>query len=315
MPEASPAGPVAAVDCGTNSTRLLVCDAEGEPLARRVTITRLGQGVDASKRLAPEAVARTVGVLQDYRAEMERLGVTAGRQVATSALRDAANGEDFLRRASASTGLTTEVLSGLEEARLSFAGATAELGDRGATAYVVVDIGGGSTELAVGSDRQVEAVSLDIGCVRLTERYLHDDPPTPAQLLAARAAVDDALGEAEVAVPALRARPPRRRLLGLAGTVSALARLEQGLAVYDRSRVHHFVLRRPVVAAWLARLAAEPASARLEHPGLSAGREDVVVGGVVVLLAVMERLGFEACVASEADILDGLVASLLGKLP
>jgi exopolyphosphatase/guanosine-5'-triphosphate,3'-diphosphate pyrophosphatase len=302
---------VAAVDCGTNSTRLLVADDAGTTLAREVTITRLGQGVDRTKRLADAAVERTVAVLRRYRRKMDDLGVTKGRQVATSAVRDATNGEEFLRRTTEATGLRTEVLSGLEEASLSLAGATGDLAQRPAGEDVVVDIGGGSTELAVAGAGQLQAVSLDIGCVRLTERYLRHDPPSDEELTAAGAAIAEALEHAVEEVPALGHLSADRRLLGLAGTVATLARLAQGLVEYDRRAVHHFVLLRQVVDDWLKVLAHEPAAARLSRPGMSAGREDVIVGGVAVLAQVMARFGFEECLVSESDILDGMVAKLL----
>ncbi len=300
---------VAALDCGTNSTRLLVVDPDGRTLERSMRITRLGQGVDATHRLQPAAVDRTLEVLADYRRAMDRHGVVAARLAATSAVRDADNGDEFLARASEVSGVAAELLSGDEEGRLAHAGATADLapvdGDT-----VVVDIGGGSTELVVEHDGAVRAVSMDLGCVRLTERYL-PDPPGEGDVAAARAAIDAELDRALAAVPVLGALAPGSRLLGLAGTVSTLATLQQGLAEYDRDRVHHFVLAAADVARWCTVLAGEPASARAARPGMAPGRHDVIVGGALVLDRVMGRLGFDRCVVSEADILDGLAASLL----
>jgi exopolyphosphatase/guanosine-5'-triphosphate,3'-diphosphate pyrophosphatase len=302
-------GSVAALDCGTNSTRLLVVDPTGVPLDRQMRITRLGEGVDAAHRLSEQAVGRTLAVLADYRAAMDELGVTAARLVATSAVRDAANGGDFLAAAARTTGVVAELLSGEEEGRLAFAGATHDLpvvaGDD-----LVVDIGGGSTELVVQRGGQVHAVSLALGCVRLTERFLRHDPPTPEEQADAVRAIREGLELAVRAVPALDSLPPGSRLIGLAGTVSTLAMLDQGLAVYDRDRVHHAVLEASAVTRWCDVLAAEPAAARWARGGITAGREDVIVGGATVLREVMARFGFERCVVSESDILDGLVLSL-----
>jgi exopolyphosphatase/guanosine-5'-triphosphate,3'-diphosphate pyrophosphatase len=306
---------VAALDCGTNSTRLLVAGTDGSTLVRLMRITRLGQGVDATGRLAPEAVERTLDVLGDYRATMDDLGVGRRRLVATSAVRDAANGQEFLSAAGAVAGTVAELLSGEEEGRLSYAGATAGLapapgGD------LVVDIGGGSTELVVGGPpvggAGTQEVSLDIGCVRLSERHFHHDPPTPEELDAAVATVQAALAQAEATVPALGAVGPATRLIGLAGTVSTLAMLELGLDRYDRDRVHHALLSAAAVGRWCDRLAALTATERRALPGMVEGREDVIVGGVVVLREVMARWAMAECLVSESDILDGLVASLLG---
>jgi exopolyphosphatase / guanosine-5'-triphosphate,3'-diphosphate pyrophosphatase len=302
---------VAAVDCGTNSTRLLIADGTGSALVRRIRITRLGQDVDRSRMLRPDAVERTLAVLSEYRGEMVDMGVEGGRQVATSAVRDAANGAEFIRAASEATGLVTEILSGEQEARLSFLGATLELSSAPEVDDVVVDIGGGSTEIAVGRPGNVDAVSLDVGCVRLTERFLLDDPPTEQQLLEARREVDHSLEQAVSSVPALVHLDPTSRLIGLAGTVATVAALQQGLEEYDRRRVHHFELSRTMVDGWCRTLADEPAAARLARPGLSAGREDVIVAGLIVLTGIMSRFGFDRCLVSESDILDGLVASLL----
>ncbi len=311
-------GPVAAVDCGTNSTRLLVVDGDGAVLERQMRITRLGQGVDATHVLSSDAVVRTVSVLRDYRALMDRHGVVRARVVATSAARDARNAAEFLAAALDVIGVRPEILSGLEEGRLSFAGATAHLppGSAGPGPVLVVDIGGGSTELAAGQlpvdasgspDPAVAAVSLDVGCVRVTERFVHHDPPRATELAEARRAVDAALTDAEHRLPAL---DRGGLLVGLAGTVSTLAALDQKLARYDRAAVHHAVLGRAVVAHWLETLAAEDSRSRLARPGMVEGRADVIVGGVLILDAVMARFDRDACLVSEDDILDGLAASL-----
>jgi exopolyphosphatase/guanosine-5'-triphosphate,3'-diphosphate pyrophosphatase len=308
-------GTVAALDCGTNSTRLLVSGPGGVVLERVMRITRLGEGVDATRRLADAAVERTVSVLADYRTLMDRHDVGRARLVATSAVRDAENADAFLSAAADATGVVPEVLSGLEEGRLSFAGATAGLAgagvDAGTGPVLVVDIGGGSTELAGGPvggrPDEVAAVSLDMGCVRLSERFLRHDPPPADELAAARAFVDGLLAEARAALPALE---PGGLLVGLAGTVSTIASLAQGLGDYDRDRIHHVELSRSAVAGWLAALAADDRAGRLARPGMVAGREDVIVGGALILDAVMDDFGRERCLVSEDDILDGLVASL-----
>jgi exopolyphosphatase / guanosine-5'-triphosphate,3'-diphosphate pyrophosphatase len=301
-------GPVAAIDCGTNSTRLLVVDA-GNTLTRLMRVTRLGQGVDANRKLEVEAVDRTLAVLSEFRRAMDRLGVRQVRMVATSAVRDAVNGQEFLDAASEVVGARAELLSGGEEGRLAYAGATAGL-EPATGGVVVVDIGGGSTELITEDQGRVEVASLDLGCVRLTERFLHHDPPTPVELATAITAIGGELEHALTEIPALQ-DAPSRRLVGLAGTVSTLAALELGVAAYDRDRVHHAVLPLAVVRRWCTTLATESSALRARRAGMVPGREDVIVGGVLVLQEVMARLGVGECLVSESDILDGLAASLL----
>jgi exopolyphosphatase/guanosine-5'-triphosphate,3'-diphosphate pyrophosphatase len=303
-------GPVAAIDCGTNSTRLLITDWMARPLSRQMRITRLGEGVDATGSLSTDAIERCLAVLRDYRAEMERLGVVRGRLVATSAARDASNGDDFLAAASEATGITAELLAGTEEGRLSMGGAVAEL-DPDDGPFLILDIGGGSTELVAGSgpdDPDLAAVSLQIGCVRITERFLRSDPPMATELKDAELLVGDLLEGAIAEYPRFTAT---RRLVGLAGTVTTLAALDQGLEEYDRSLIHHAVLTADQVAAWYRTLAGEVRQARLDRAGMAAGREDVIVGGALILHTVMQRFGFDECLVSEADILDGMVAGLL----
>ncbi len=303
-------GAVAAIDCGTNSTRLLVADSTGAPLERQMRITRLGEGVDSNGTLSQEAVDRCLAVLEDFRTMTDRYGVRRGRVAATSAVRDASNGEDFLRPAAEVTGFPVEVLAGVEEGRLSLAGAVSDL-DRGEGPFLVLDIGGGSTELVAGSgpeDPELEVDSLQIGCVRVTERYLLSDPPGPSELLAAESVVSKVLDEAVEQHPRLlRAH----RLIGLAGTITTLAALRIGLAEYDRERIHHSVLTVADVMNWYRTLASEDRAARLDRAGMVPGREDVIVAGAMILATVMTRLEFGECLVSEADILDGLVASQL----
>jgi exopolyphosphatase/guanosine-5'-triphosphate,3'-diphosphate pyrophosphatase len=300
---------VAAIDCGTNSTRLLVVRESGAVAAREMRITRLGADVDATLQLQPDAVARTLEVLTEYRAIMDEERTGRARLVATSAVRDAANRDAFLAPASDVVGVPVEVLTGVEEGRLSYAGATAELPViDGRT--VVIDIGGGSTEIVTMAEGDLFAVSLDIGCVRLTERFLRNDPPTAAQVADAESAIAEELERAERALPALGRRGPTDRLVGLAGTVSTLAALELDLSHYERDRIHHAVLSYEAVEKWCDVLAAEPVQDRAVRPSIIAGREDVLFGGALVLRECMAHFGFMRCIVSEADMLDGLVASL-----
>jgi exopolyphosphatase/guanosine-5'-triphosphate,3'-diphosphate pyrophosphatase len=233
--------------------------------------------------------------------------------VATSAARDAENVEEFMAAASSIVGTTTEVLSGDEEGRFSFAGATASLPMdlAGSGPILVVDIGGGSTELVVGvrSSAHVVSRSLDIGCVRMTERLFLHDPPWPEELARARGVVQGEVESARLVLPALA---PDSVLVGLAGTVSTLACLERRLAVYQRDQVHHALIEREHVRRWLEVLAAEESKARLEHPGMVMGREEVIVAGILILDVVMESFSRHQCLVSEDDILDGLALDLLG---
>ena len=304
-----------AVDIGTNSVRLLVADVEGSgadatltTLERRMTITRLGQGVDRERRLHRDAISRTLAVLDQYGAVARELGVTAVRATATSAARDASNRDELFDPAEAALGVRPELLAGDEEARLSFLGATASLPEVGAAPpYLVVDIGGGSTEFVLGTDVPVGVVSVDMGCVRVTEQFLHSDPPAPEELSTAVSIVRDHLTDVEREIPDAR---EARTLVGLAGTVSTVAAVEQGLHAYDRDRIHHFRLTRAAVEDVFRTLATEAAADRRHNPGLEAERVDVIVGGIVVLATVMRALEFDELLVSEEDILDGLVRDL-----
>jgi exopolyphosphatase / guanosine-5'-triphosphate,3'-diphosphate pyrophosphatase len=299
---------VAAIDCGTNSTRLLVTEGS-RALERLMRITRLGEGVAATGRLSPAAIDRTVAVLREFRSVMDRFGVTAARVSSTSAVRDAANRDDFLDAAEATVGARPEVLSGIEEGRLAFAGATAELNAADGP-FLVVDIGGGSTELVVGTDEPVGIRSIDVGCVRLTEKFLPHDPPWPEELYDALAEVRDRLEEAVLDVPDLR---DAKRMVGLAGTVTTVAAVEMGLPVYDRDRIHHFWLTRAAAEDVFRTLATEKRQQRLGNPGLEEARADVIVGGCVVLVAVLRFFDLPGCLVSESDLLDGLAATLQGS--
>lgn len=302
---------VAAIDCGTNSTRLLVVDDAGRPIERLMRITRLGEGVDATGVLRDEAIRRTLEVLRDYREVMARHDVRAGRLAATSAARDARNGAEFLEGATEATGFKAELLTGEEEGRLSFAGATADL-DTPLDRVVVVDIGGGSTELVVRVDDQVRAHSMQMGCVRVTERAMPSDPPRRDELDAAGAMVDAAIDQALAALPELH-KVGDRLVVGLAGTVSTLAMIDLGLTDYDEAKVHHHWLSLEAIRYWRETLGTETIHARRRRPGMVPGREDVIVGGIVILERVVEHLGADGCLSSEHDILDGLARSVLAR--
>jgi exopolyphosphatase/guanosine-5'-triphosphate,3'-diphosphate pyrophosphatase len=302
---------LAAVDIGTNSVRLLVADIDGvghdaelTPLDRRMRITRLGQGVDRSRRLHPDAVTRTLDALQEYRGALDELGVARLRATATSAARDAANRDEFFRAAAAALGVEPELLPGDEEARLSFLGATAELDEP--APYLVVDIGGGSTEFVVGTSDPEGLMSVDVGCVRLSEQFLTSDPPAPEELSQAVSVVRDHLADVDREVPAVR---DAVTLVGLAGTVTTMAAVEMGLPEYDRDKIHHFRLERAAAEDVFRTLATETAEERRHNPGLEPGRVDVIVGGAIVLVTVLRFFGFDEVLVSEADILDGLVRS------
>lgn len=296
---------IAALDMGTNSTRLLVArrtEAGLEALERRNTITRLGQGVGATGRLAPEAIERTVACLATYRELMDRHGVDTVRVAATSAAREADNRDALFDRVEAVVGARPELLSGAEEGRLSFLGATAEL-DPADGPFLVFDIGGGSTEFIVGTDRVEGVLSVDIGCVRLTEKYIEHDPPLPEELTACISLTDAYLEDVQRELPGVA---DTRTYVGLAGTVTTVAAVEMGLATWDRDRIHHFRLTRDAAEDVFRTLATEARADRIHNPGLEEARADVIVGGCCVLVAVFRRFGVDEIVVSEADILDGL---------
>lgn len=303
---------VAAIDCGTNSIRLLVADLpeeDGAPLTdltRRMEIVRLGQGVDRTGRLAPEAIERTRLALADYAVQIRELGATRTRMVATSATRDASNAAEFRDMVVATLGVAPDVATGEEEAALSFSGAVRGLPPTAEAPYLVVDIGGGSTEFVVGERTVDRAISIDIGCVRMTERHLHGDPPSAAEIAAAEADIAAAVTGALDAVGAARART----LVGLAGSVTTVAALALGLHHYEPERIHHARLSYDDVAKVCADLLAMTREQRLALPVMHPGRADVIGAGALVLRVLMERAGTGAVIASEHDILDGIAWSL-----
>ena len=298
---------VAAVDCGTNSTRLLVSREGVDTLERRTIVTCLGQGVDASGVLDREAIERTVAVLEDYRRIMDDLGVEAARATATSAARDARNAEEFFAAATATLGIRPELLDGDTEGRLGFAGATAGL-DPGRGPFLVADIGGGSTEFAFGAERCDGVLSADVGCVRLTEQFIHHDPPRPEELHACLSVTEAHLEDVLIAIPEARRTAC---FIGVAGTVTSAAAVELGLEPYDPDRIHHFELTRAAAEDVFRTLATEDRVQRISNPGLHADRADVIVAGMCVLVKIMRFFGFDSCLVSETDLLDGLVSSLL----
>jgi exopolyphosphatase/guanosine-5'-triphosphate,3'-diphosphate pyrophosphatase len=299
---------VASVDIGTNSTRLLVADVDGTgrhaklvPVERRTQITRLGQGVDRERMLHPDAIARTVEVLRGYRRAIDELGVERVRATATSASRDAQNRDDFFTPAEQVLGVRPELLSGADEARLEYLGATADLTEP--APYLVVDVGGGSTEFIAGGDEPEGLCSIDIGCVRLTEQFLHGDPPEPEELSQAVSVVRDHLADVDRVVPGAAAA---KTLVGTAGTVWTLAAIELGVDAGRSDVIDHFRLTRTAAEDVFRTLATEPIRQRRHNPGLEPGRVDVIVGGAIVVVSVMRQWGYDSLLVSEADILDGL---------
>lgn len=354
-------GPVAAVDCGTNSTRLLITDAAADGAAadrsyidRRQTVTRLGRGVDASGRLDPAAVEETLNCLRFYRSVLDRHGVQRVRAAATSAVRDAANRAEFLDAAGEAIGGPVELLTPAAEADLSFRGATAGL-PPAASGWLVLDIGGGSTELALGpapprhsadpasgprpdaplhsadpvsgrrpgpSQHSTESApepgpelqwhSAEVGCVRLTERYVHHDPPRPEELAACLQVTELHLDDAARAMPGITAGC---ELVATGGTATTAAAVELGLPAYDSDRIHSFELTRAAAEDVFRTLATESAADRIANPGLHPDRAGVIVAGLCILVKVMRYFDFDRCLVSEADILDGLARSLLAPEP
>ncbi len=306
---------VAAVDCGTNSIRLLVADVDPvagtlTDLDRRMEVVRLGQDVDRTGRIAPEALARTLAATARYADVVRDLGAERVRFVATSASRDAENADALVAGVRDLLGVEPEVVTGDEEATLSFAGATRELQADHPAPFCVVDLGGGSTEVVLGSADVDAALSVDVGCVRITERHLHADPPTAAQAAAATADVDAALDRVAGAVDLGRTAT----LVGLAGTVTTITAHALGLEVYDSDRLHRAVLGVDAVLASCDDLLAMPRERRAALGFMHPGRVDVIGGGALVWGRVVARVaaaaGIGEVLTSEHDILDGLAWSL-----
>jgi len=310
---------VAAIDCGTNSIRLLVADVPERgahtDLLRRMEVVRLGEGVDATGRLSEAAIERTRRVLAEYTAQARELGATAVRMVATSASRDAANRADFERMVLTTLGQLPDVVPGSEEAHLSFLGATASLdaavaahgGAAPEPPYLVVDIGGGSTEFVLGDGSGVRAArSVDVGCVRLTERHLHGDPPTADEIQRTEADVRAALTEVVADVPVAEAAT----LVGLAGSVTTVAALALGLPEYDADAIHGSRIPVSAVRSVTAGLLTASRQRRAAQAVMHPGRVDVIGGGALVLRVIMDAFAIDSVVVSEHDILDGIALQL-----
>lgn len=311
---------VAAIDCGTNSIRLLIADLAAGRLHdvhREMRIVRLGQGVDATGQFAPDALARTRAALADYAALLKQFDVGKVRMVATSATRDASNRDEFFAMTAevldpAVPGAVAEVITGEEEAELSFNGAVGEL-DSAAAPFVVVDLGGGSTEVVLGNEAGgVQAsFSADIGCVRLTERCLHSDPPTAAEIAAARDVVRERLGEALRVVPVDQAKT----WVGVAGTFTTIAALAQHLTTYDPEAIHLSRVGFPDLLAVCDQLVGMTRKQRAALGPMHEGRVDVIGGGSIVVeelaYALGQRAGIDELVVSEHDILDGIALSIV----
>jgi len=300
-------GPYAAIDCGSHSTRLLIMHGDTTRL-RLVELTKLGQGLDATGALQPEALERVYAALRRYRALLDEHQVDPDRVrvAATAAARDASNGAEFIAAASTIVGSPAEVLSGAVEGELTFLGATREL-DPADGPFLVIDIGGASTEFSCGDAGFDAAISLDIGSVRLTDMYIEHDPPLPEELsncvTYAGAWLDDVDRELPQAHHA-------KTVIGVAGTISTAAAVEIGIAEYDRDQIHHFVLTREAAEDVFRTLATEDHEDRAFNPGLPAGRVETIVGGMAILVRIMRHFDLESLLVSESDILDGLARSV-----
>ncbi|WP_406211159.1 Ppx/GppA family phosphatase [Kitasatospora sp. NBC_01560] len=306
---------VAAIDCGTNSIRLLVADLDPETgeitdLDRRMVINRLGQGVDRTGRLHPDALARTFAACREYAEIISGFGVGPDRIrfVATSASRDAENSDEYAKGVRDILGVGPEVVSGEEEAHLSFVGATKELtGGQFPAPYLVFDLGGGSTEFVLGGAEVRAARSVDIGCVRLTERHFGGaELPSAEQVAEARAHVRAELDKAEEVVPLTGAAT----LVGLAGTVTTVSAIAQDLPAYDSGAIHHSRISREQVARIADELLTATHDQRAAIPSMHPGRVDVIAAGALELLEIMTRTGAAELVVSEHDILDGIAWSM-----
>jgi exopolyphosphatase/guanosine-5'-triphosphate,3'-diphosphate pyrophosphatase len=301
---------VAAVDMGTNSIRLLVVeerDGDVFELGRDMVITRLGQGVDRTGRLDPAAVRRTMDVMKLYAGRARALGAGRIRVGATSAVRDVADRRLLDRAVASLAGSPPEVLTGEQEARLSFLGATAGLESE--PPFLVFDIGGGSTELVLGTEEPDAAISVDVGSVRITERVGPADPPTAEDVTAMAELAAETLVEGEKVIPPGTART----LVGVAGTTTTVQAMALGLPRYDPEAIHHTTLPRAEAERVTRELAAMTVGQRAALPVMAKGREDVIVAGALILVEILRRWGFEECIVSERDILDGLALDLLGS--
>jgi exopolyphosphatase / guanosine-5'-triphosphate,3'-diphosphate pyrophosphatase len=306
---------VAAIDCGTNSIRLLVADIDAEAgtlndVERTMQIVRLGEGVDRTGAFSDAALERTFAACTRYAEVIESLGASRVKFVATSASRDATNRAVFVSGVERLMGTSPEVVTGDEEARLSFSGATRDLTGQAVAPYLVIDIGGGSTEFVLGDTAPTAACSVDMGCVRLTERHLVSDPPTTAEVAAARADIERLIDEAAAVVPLERAAT----VVGLAGSVTTVAALDLGLTTYDSEAIHLSRISGAAVHVVTQELLAMTRAERAALPVMHPGRVDVIGGGALVLDTILERItsttAIDSIVVSEHDILDGIAWSM-----
>lgn len=305
-----PKSAIAAIDIGTNSTNLLIVDHNGKTLERQVNVTRLGQGVDKARTLSPEAIDRTIECLARYRELLDAYDLPRLRVVASSASRDSINREVFFDQAEQVLGVRPELLSGEEEARLAYRGCTSNV-DIDKNGHLIIDIGGGSTELISGTTQLAYAQSIDAGAVRMTERHLQHDPPLPEELLNAIGEVQDLFEDV------LRTSPSMahvRQIIGTAGTIVTIAAVELGQQVFDADELHGFRLTREAIEDVFRTLATESLTDRIHNPGLPRERADVIVGGCCVLVALMRTLDADELIVSTNNILDGVCAELLNNI-
>ena len=303
-------GKVAAIDIGTNSTNLLIVDRNGRTLERQVTVTRLGQGVDQTRNLLPEAIERTINCLSTYRSLLDQHDSPQLRIIASSASRDALNREEFFDQAEKVLGVRPELVSGETEARLAYLGCTSQIATD-PNGHLIIDIGGGSTELIMGTTQLSHAYSIDVGAVRMTERHLRHNPPQPEELLNAIGEVEDFFEDV------LRTNPSMkhvRQIIGTAGTIVTIAAIEIGQQVFDAKELHGFILTRDAIEDVFRTLATESLADRLHNPGLPPERADVIVGGCCVLVALMRSMGADELTVSTNNILDGVCAELLSNV-
>ncbi len=308
--------PVAAVDCGTNAIRLLVADVDDAGVlhdrVRLMRTVRLGEGVDRTGTFAESALERTFAAVDEYAALVREHGATRLRFVATSASRDVSNRTAFVDGIRARLGVDPQVITGEEEAALSFAGAVRGLpAGRVRVPALVVDIGGGSTEFVLGEESPTASVSVDVGCVRMTERHLHGDPPTPVEIALAAADIDAAVARAAARVPLTQGRC----FVGLAGTVTTVAAMALDLPSYDAAVLHGSVVGRDAVEEVTTRLLAMTRAERAALPFMHPGRVDVIAAGAMVLRAAMAAAEAGEVVVSETDILDGIAYRLAANEP
>jgi exopolyphosphatase / guanosine-5'-triphosphate,3'-diphosphate pyrophosphatase len=303
--------PIAIIDLGSNSSRLLIVNERGEDLIRRMIVTKLGEGLHATGKLSAPAIERTVSAAREFKSEIDRLGVSRIETMATAAARSATNRDDLFAPLAAVLGVAPRLLSGVEEAEIGWLGATSWADPRttafGEPAYdVMIDIGGASTEFAVGQPGgpALAAWSIDVGCVRLGEQFFSQDPPGPVALSSAVNVVHAHLDDVAREIPLIKKAD---RLIGVAGSITTVAAIEIGMAAYDRERIHRFELSRAAAEDVFRTVAMEPARDRAANPGLPADRVGTIVAGVLILCVIMRHFEFDSCTVSETDNLDGMV--------